>query len=191
MNDAYLEYLLVIARKAEYMKNTQHQSSKAIKDVKPYFDKLCTKAVSKVRQFLLQQINELKKPKTNTQIIKQQVFLKYKYFNEFLRVHNKDVAQEIRAHYVDTMGKIYYLSFKNYVMNLQKLEQKMATKSDVIVEKENFSLFGSSTMISKITAFQLGERAKILEEIHKAVPIVAHLALEKQVRYPFEQLFLR
>lgn len=50
-----------------------------------------------VREFLLQKLYTLKRPKTNIQIIQQNVLLKYKYFIRFLRQHGKEIYDEVRA----------------------------------------------------------------------------------------------
>jgi hypothetical protein len=100
-------------------------------------EKLNVKAVSKIRAFLIQKINELKKPKTNTQFLKQNVLLKFKYFNDFLRKNNDDAAMEVRNSYINTISAYYFNSFKTYIANLTRLSQPTATKNDLIVEKVN------------------------------------------------------
>ncbi len=49
-----------------------------------------------VRDFMLHKIYQLKRPKTNVQIIQQSVLLKYKYFVRFLRQHGTEVYNEVR-----------------------------------------------------------------------------------------------
>lgn len=41
-------------------------------------------------------VYQLKRPKTNVQIIQQSVLLKFKYFMRFLRAHGSDVYTEVR-----------------------------------------------------------------------------------------------
>jgi hypothetical protein len=50
-----------------------------------------------VREFVLQKVYMLKRPKTNVQIIQQSALLKYKYFVRFLRQHGADVYSEVCA----------------------------------------------------------------------------------------------
>ena len=52
--------------------------------------------MTKIRDFLLQRVNLLKRPKTNLQIIQQSSLLKYKYFIQFLRQHGSDLYIEVR-----------------------------------------------------------------------------------------------
>lgn len=108
MNEAYLDYLVTLDMKNEFLKRQDNVSSQAAQELIPKvgqsiesslilfkLEKLNIKAVSKVRAFLLQKINELKKPKTNTQFLKQNVLLKFKYFNDFLRKNNEESALEV------------------------------------------------------------------------------------------------
>ena len=54
-------------------------------------------AITKIRDFLLQKVYLLKRPKTNLQIIQQSSLLKYKYFIQFLRQHGPDLFIEVRV----------------------------------------------------------------------------------------------
>jgi hypothetical protein len=68
--------------------------------------------------------------------------MKYKYFYSFLVKHNKEVAEEVNKTYINTIGKIYFTNFQNYVSNIMKLEVKIGVKNDLIVEQET-SLYSS------------------------------------------------
>ena len=45
-----------------------------------------------------------------------------RYFNEFLMTHSRETAEQVRSEYVDTMGKMYYSYFKDYLSKLMKLQ---------------------------------------------------------------------
>ena len=45
-----------------------------------------------------------------------------RYFYEFLLAHHRQVAREIRDEYVDTMSKIYFSYFREYISKLMKLQ---------------------------------------------------------------------
>ena len=49
------------------------------RDVAPELEKLRVRAVGKCREYLMQRIYALRKPKTNIQILQQNVLLKAKY----------------------------------------------------------------------------------------------------------------
>lgn len=53
------------------------------------------KATARVRDFMLQKFNLLRKPKTNIQILQQSVLLKYKAFVSFLREHGTEAFPEV------------------------------------------------------------------------------------------------
>ena len=63
------------------------KASLAKRELDPPLEKLRIKAVSKVRDFLMNNISLLKRPKTNLQIIQQTSLLKYKHFIRFLAQH--------------------------------------------------------------------------------------------------------
>jgi vacuolar protein sorting-associated protein 52 len=97
VNEDYLEYLLSLDRKLHFINSDDiAKASQARKDVEPALEKLRIKAVSKVREYLLQKVYTLRRPKTNIQIIQQNVLLKYKYFVRFLRQHGAEVYDEVR-----------------------------------------------------------------------------------------------
>lgn len=96
VNDDYLEYLLTLNHKLKFIHGDEMAiSSAAFHDVEPVIEKLRLKAVSKVRDFLLQKISQLRRPRTNIQIIQQNVLLKFKYFVTFLKEHGEDVYKEV------------------------------------------------------------------------------------------------
>ena len=76
-------------------------------------EKLKIKAVSKIREFFLQKINQFKKPLANYQI-PQNAMLRFKFYFQFLQSANREVAQEIRDEYTETMAKIMFSYFKSY-----------------------------------------------------------------------------
>ena len=57
-------------------------------------EKLKIKAVSKIREYFLQKINQFKKPLANYQI-PQNAMLKYKFYFHFLQKFNRSVATEV------------------------------------------------------------------------------------------------
>lgn len=97
--------------KLNLVKELQFKEAKSSEDVKDVLEKLKIKAMSKIRQYLLEQIYKFRKPMTNYQI-PQNAMLKNKFFFEFILCNERQVGQEICNEYVDTMSKIYYSYFK-------------------------------------------------------------------------------
>src|SRR5690625_1542490 len=81
---------------------------------------LKTKAIIKIREYILKKIYSCRKPMNNYNIM-QNALLKNKFFFKFLATHERDIAREIQTEYIDTMAKIYYSYFKEYVSKLSKL----------------------------------------------------------------------
>ena len=74
-------------------------------DVQDIIDKLTVKAVSKIREYLLQKIYQFRKPMSNYQI-PQNAMIKHKFFFEFLLLHARTIAAEIHDEYIETMNEI-------------------------------------------------------------------------------------
>ncbi|XVF63322.1 hypothetical protein PTKIN_Ptkin09bG0078600 [Pterospermum kingtungense] len=106
VNDEYMRSLDILSKKLKFVEvDPMVKASKALKDVQPELEKLRQKAVSKVFDFMVQKLQALRKPKTNIQILQQNVLLKYKFVTFFLKEHSKEVYNEVRAAYMDTMNK--------------------------------------------------------------------------------------
>lgn len=97
--------------KLNLVKELQFKEAKSSEDVKDVLRNLKIKAMSKIRQYLLEQIYKFRKPMTNYQI-PQNAMLKNKFFFEFILCNERQVGHEICNEYVDTMSKIYYSYFK-------------------------------------------------------------------------------
>lgn len=50
------------------------------------------------------------------------IFTLSRFFFEFVMANERNVAEEICAEYVDTMGKIYFSYFKAYSTRVSKLQ---------------------------------------------------------------------
>lgn len=191
VTESYLEYLLAVNKKMECFKDEATRNTLAFKDVEPELERLRNKAVARVRDFLLNKIETLKRKGTNIQIVQTNKLLKFKYLNQFLASHSPDVATEVRSLYVDTMIKWYHSKFKGYIGNLVKLQYEVATKSDLVGEPESQmrSLFSSKTALQNRTSvFSIGDRETVIEEIGKD-SLISHIAAKNQKKYTYEFLF--
>lgn len=73
------------------------QLSAAHSDVQPELERLRAKAVAKAREYLMSRIYALRKPKTNIQILQQNMLLRFRYLVTFLRKHGPEVFGEVTA----------------------------------------------------------------------------------------------
>jgi vacuolar protein sorting-associated protein 52 len=54
--------------------------------------------------------------------VPQNALLRSRFFYEFLLNNDRQIADEIRREYVDTLGKVYSSYFKAYASKLVKLQ---------------------------------------------------------------------
>lgn len=192
VNDEYMRTLEILSKKLKFVDvDPMVKAAKALKDVQPELEKLRQKAVSKVFDFIVQKLYALRKPKTNIQILQQNVLLKYKYIVSFLKEHGNEVYTEVRGAYIDTMNKVLSAHFRAYILALEKLQLDIATSSDLIgVETRSSGLFlrGREPLKNRSAVFALGERIKILKEIDEPA-LIPHIAEASSSKYPYEVLF--
>ncbi|KAM7250293.1 hypothetical protein ACFE04_022176 [Oxalis oulophora] len=192
VNDEYLRTLENLSKKLKFVEADQIvKSSRALKDLQPELERLRQKAVLKVFEFIVQKLFALRKPKTNIQILQQNILLKYKYIISFLTEHGNEVYKEVRAAYIDTMNKVLSAHFGAYIQALEKLQLDIATSDDLIgVETRSTSLFslGREPLMNRSTVFALGERINIMKEIDQPA-IIPHIAEANSLKCPYEVLF--
>ncbi|KAJ2787914.1 Vacuolar protein sorting-associated protein 52 [Coemansia interrupta] len=195
VNEKYLECLIEVNKRIAYMRvhSKQHRKLKAFQEIQPELDRLCLRASSKIREFLLDKINDLRSLNTNAHVLQTSVFLKYRFFNHFLIERHPEAAVEVRDTYIHIMRQYYLDHFEAYQRGLMKLERPVADKSDVVGMEESttkLSLFGSAKPVirDKTNVFNLGSRAAVLDPSDPRA-IVLSIAGESNERYPFEALF--
>ncbi|KAM6974938.1 vacuolar protein sorting-associated protein 52 homolog isoform 2-T2 [Tautogolabrus adspersus] len=188
----FLEQLHELNNKINFAKELSFRETLACSDIQDIVDRLKLKAVSKIREFILQKIYSFRKPMTNYQI-PQNTLLKYRFFYQFLLANERSVAKEIRDEYVDTMSKIYYSYFKSYSSRLLKVQyEEVADKDDLmgVEDTAKKGFFSKPSLKSRNTIFTLGQRGAILTPAELEGPIlVPHTAQRGDSRYPYEMLF--
>lgn len=188
----FLEQLHELNNKINFAKELSFRETLACSDIQDIVDRLKLKAVSKIREFILQKIYSFRKPMTNYQI-PQNNLLKYRFFYQFLLANERTVAKEIRDEYVDTMSKIYYSYFKSYSSRLLKVQyEEVADKDDLmgVEDTAKKGFFSKPSLKSRNTIFTLGQRGAILSPTELEGPIlVPHTAQRGDCRYPYETLF--
>ncbi|KDO51393.1 hypothetical protein CISIN_1g0367573mg, partial [Citrus sinensis] len=96
--------------------------------------------------------------------LRQKAVSKVYYF--FLKGHGKEIYNEVRAAYIDTMNKVLSAHFRAYIQALEKLQLDIATSSDLIgVEARSTGLFsrGREPLKNRSAVFALGDRINILK----------------------------
>jgi len=187
----FYEQLHILNHKIAFLNEQSFRDAKSCVDVKDVIEKLKIKAVTKIREFFLQKINQFKKPLTNYQI-PQNAILKFKFYFQFLQSVNREVAKEVREEYTDTMSKIMFSYFKSYTGRLMKLQyEESATREDLLGAEETTAkgFFFKPTLKNKTTVFSVGCRDDVLTCQLEAPIIVPHAHQKSEHKYPFEMLF--
>lgn len=188
---AFLEQLQVLDHKIAFIKEQGFREARAAVDVRDVLEKLKVKAVTKIREFLLLKINQLKKPLANFQI-PQNAMLRFKFYFRFLQSVNREVAREVRDEYVDTMGKIIFSYFKSYTGRLARLQfEEAASREDLLgaEEAQAKGFFFKPSLRNKTTVFSVGSRGEVLGDELEAAIIVPHAQQKSEQKFPFEMLF--
>jgi len=192
VNEEYVRTLQMLSKKLKFIEvDPMAKTSAALKDVQPEFERLRQKAISKGFDFIVQKLQALKKPKTNIQILQQNVLLKYKYVAAFLKEHGKDVYHDIHLAYIDTLNKVLSAHFRAYIQALEKLQLDIASANDLIgIDTRSTSLFSRARepLKNRSAVFALGDRINILKEIEQPA-LIPHIAEASGTKYPYEVLF--
>ncbi|KAF0695048.1 Aste57867_14106 [Aphanomyces stellatus] len=199
VNDAYVSYLMILNSKLAYAKLEQPAPTslgvtpvqvRAVQQVDADLEKLKLRACSQIREWLHGRINDLKKPKTNVQMVQQSTLLKMKYVLAFLNDQAPHLANEFRDTYAETMSRILVGVFKAYHTGLMRFVEESASRTDVIAVEEASlkSLFSSRVNAKQTNAFAMGERDKLLEQ-PLAPPILVHMAQAESLKCPYEVVF--
>lgn len=176
VNEAYLHALVTLSRKLRYAALSDPDPSgssfdlvpsqtAAFSDVEAQLKKLKARAIARIREFLLAKMNEVKKPKTNVQMVQQNTLLPMKYLVTFLADNAPEVEEEFREVYAEAMSKTLVNVFRSYHTGLMKFHEEVAARTDVIVVDEQSlkGIFSSRVNLSKRNdTFSVTEREKIL-----------------------------
>ncbi|XP_035210721.1 vacuolar protein sorting-associated protein 52 homolog isoform X2 [Stegodyphus dumicola] len=186
----FLEDLQILDHKIAFVKEQSFKDARCCQDVKDVLEKLKIKAISKIREYLLQKIYSFRKPMTNYQV-PQNALLKYKFYYQFLMTHERDIAREVREEYLDTMSKILFSYFKMYTSRLMKLQfEEVADRDDLmgVEDTAKRSIFsGKPSLKNRSTVFTLGNRGNILTTELESQIIVPHSAQKNEIKKNMEQ----
>lgn len=121
INEEYVNNISRLFKKLNNLKKYNSMENKSIKEIEPELTKLKMKACERIKQYMTEQINNLKKPKTNIQIIQQNNLINYRVFLYFLKEHNLTIYKELSQNYAKLLSRVYYNNFKSYIDDLAKL----------------------------------------------------------------------
>jgi len=175
------------------------------KEMIEHLSKLRLKAVERTRNYFLNVMKQLRRPKTHVRMIQTHALLKYEYLVDFLLVSSPIIHIEIRDVYVESMSKTLHTLFRTYHKQLLTLDMRLATRVDLIAVEEGAlrdAFSAKVNMRKRGDAFVLGDRAKVLDDTTSAEsggdenaaasslpPINAHLASMNGEKYSYEMIF--
>ncbi|XP_032109271.1 vacuolar protein sorting-associated protein 52 homolog isoform X2 [Sapajus apella] len=185
----FLEQLQELDAKAAAVREQEARGTAACADVRGVLDRLRVKAVTKIREFILQKIYSFRKPMTNYQI-PQTALLKYRFFYQFLLGNERATAKEIRDEYVETLSKIYLSYYRSYLGRLMKVQYEEVAEKDDLMGVEDTAkkgFFSKPSLRSRNTIFTLGTRGSVISPTELEAPIlVPHTAQRGEQRKHLE-----
>lgn len=106
--------------------------SAAFKDACAVTALLCSIATMRIRDFLIQQFQNLAKPGANFQIYQQSILDRFRNLNHFLIEHAPHFEGEIRDAYLETLGPVIYSYFVIYFGKTSQLYFKVGDNEDLL-----------------------------------------------------------
>mmetsp|Transcript_20973 Transcript_20973/g.18307 ORF Transcript_20973/g.18307 Transcript_20973/m.18307 type:complete len:238 (-) Transcript_20973:801-1514(-) len=191
VDEKYVDYIKDLNDKLEYIKENNIDQYATVKELEPELTKLKNKACQRVRTFIIHQLELLKKPKTNIQMIQENVLIKYNVFLEFLKNNYIQVFIELLNLYFELMGKLLYHNFKYYNNEMNKLCVDIYTKTDVLLsENPNILRTQINTKAEGIQSdnrsiYSSMGRENVLNNMEEP-PIITHVAATKNQRFLLE-----
>ncbi len=121
INQTYVNNISKLFKKLSNLKRYDSLDNKSVKEIEPELTKLKLKACERIKGYMNTQINSLRKPKTNVQMIQNNNLINYRVFLYFLKEHNQETYFELSQNYSKLLSKVYYNNFKVYIEDLNKL----------------------------------------------------------------------
>jgi hypothetical protein len=175
-------------------KEKNSEQVKALQDLKPLLDDLKSRAIERIRDYIVAQIKALRSPNINAQVIQQQTFLRYKDLYAFLARNHPALGDEIGRAYVNTMRWYYSTHFGRYQHALASLQLHVFDQYDLLgsepgpAKRNVAKATTTSQQQQHHDAFGLGRRDDVLKSKNDAA-LPAHLAEESKTLHYIETPF--
>ncbi|KAJ1501342.1 hypothetical protein HMI56_003286 [Coelomomyces lativittatus] len=199
INETYLKHIENLNARMHYVKNNKNTRMRAFRDVGPELERLRNKSAERIREFLIDKLKPLRQINTNIQMIQTNVLLKQAPLNLFLMQWHREMALEIRQHYILTVSKYYASLMEKYIRGLQKRLIPVFDRQDLLGVEElskdttlllNFMKSNPTTQTppKMKNVFAIATRAMVLRDFDAPV-IIVHIAEEQDLKFPIEVLF--
>ena len=162
------------------------QDVKAAQDLKPFLDDVSTKAVERIRDYVVAQIKALRSPNVNAQVVQQNSFLRYRGVFAFLATREPQLAEDMSKAYTNTMRWYYASHFTRYRAALEKMSIYSVDQTDTIgtdPATKRAAKPGASH-----DAFALGRRADVLRG-SEDIALLSYIAEEDRSMHYLEAPF--
>lgn len=197
----FSEHLVILHQKIHFFREQDFRDAMSCNDINQIIHGLKSKAIFKIREFILRKIGECKKYfdeykyTTNGNKIPQHALLQNKFFYQFLLAHEKERAREVQTEYIETMSKVYLSFFRDYIYRLCKLEfddkpdeYDLMAADDHSRTRTNIFTSKPASLKSKSTVFTLGTRSSVIKEDLES-PLINPVASKQDNRYTPEMIF--
>ncbi|KAM3065517.1 Vacuolar protein sorting-associated protein 52 [Clarireedia jacksonii] len=190
IDEGWVRALAEVEKRSKAMdaRSKEQRSILGVNDLRPLLENLISKALERIRDFLVAQVKALRSPNINAQIIQQQHFLRYKDLYAFLHRHHPKLAEELGQAYMNTMRWYFLSQFTRYGKALEKVRLHVLDKHDVLGQDDGsrkVTLLSSNPRATgpQHDAFNLGRRIDLLKTSSQTA-LPSFLAEEdKQVHY--------
>lgn len=193
---SFSDDLRILDQKIHFFKEQNFKDALSCIDVNQTIVGLKTKAIFKVREYVLRKIHDCRKYLSNFQV-PQNALLKNKFFYQFLLSHERERAREIQTEYIETMSKVYHSYFKEYVHRLCRLEyDEKPDENDLMASDDQHNrsrtaiIFNTkpSSLKNRSTVFTMGARSSVIK-LDLEAPLIMPVAAKQDVKYTPEALF--
>jgi hypothetical protein len=120
--ERYGQCLGVLRKKVAVFEMGDTRRAAVYRELRPVLDRLVDTAAARVRAFLLDKVDLLRRPSTNVHIIKQSVLLRHGGLVRFLDELSRPDFVAVRDAYVHTIGSLYRALFARYATALMALK---------------------------------------------------------------------
>lgn len=192
----FMDHLVILDQKIHFFKEQNFRDAVSCNDINQTLFGLKTKAIFKVREYVLRKIHDCRKYLSNYQV-PQNALLKNRFFYQFLLSHERDKAREVQSEYIDTLSKVYHTYFKEYIQRLSKLEYDERPDENDLMASDDQSHKARSNIIfntkptslkNKSTVFTIGTRSTVIK-LDLEAPLIMPGSAKQDVKYTPEALF--
>lgn len=121
ITESYLEQFAALQKKLERTSQPGVLELPSARDSAPELQKLRTRAIQRVRDYIVTRIDTLRLPETDVQVVHCDLVENYLLFYNFLKEQHPVSANSIRQQYIALIETIYFSKFRAYVQALSRL----------------------------------------------------------------------